>query len=76
MFFNLTIGARVDSAAQTLRPTLATPLGINHGGLCSVLRTFFGIVHVFVTAHERNTINSTSGFKVDIKFGFPVPKNI
>ncbi len=25
---------------------------------------------------RRNTINSTSGFKMELKFGFPVPKNI
>jgi len=25
---------------------------------------------------RRNTINATSGFKMDLKFGFPVPKNI
>ena len=25
---------------------------------------------------RRNTINSTSGFKMDLKFGLPVPKNI
>ncbi len=25
---------------------------------------------------RRNTINSTSGFKMDLKFGFPVLKNL
>ena len=25
---------------------------------------------------RRNTLNSTSGFKIDLKFGFLVPKNI
>ncbi len=41
-----------------------------------ILRTFYGIFPDFLLRMRRNTINSTSGLKMDLKFGFPVPKNI
>ncbi len=44
-----------------------------------ILRAFFAVFRDFVTAHAqkvRNTIISTSGFKMDLKFGLLVPKNV
>jgi len=38
-----------------------------------ISRAFFVIL---LLCMRRNTINSTFGFKTDLKFGFPVPKNI
>ncbi len=41
-----------------------------------ILRTFSGIFYVLLLRMRRNTVNSTSGFKMDPEFGFYVPKNI
>jgi len=41
-----------------------------------ILRTFYAFFVILLLRMRRNTINSTSGFKMDLKFGFLVPKNI
>ena len=38
--------------------------------------TFVGVFVISLLRMRRNTINSTSCFKMDFKFEFPVPKNI
>jgi hypothetical protein len=57
---------------RTEKHILTRNMGLN----TTFQRHFAPFFMILLLRKRRNTINSTSGFKMDLKFGLPVPKNM